>query len=805
MTEKIRVLYAEDDFRDADLIAEHMKRNAPNFQLEIVGRGETFLARIEESDFDLLLIDYRLPDMTGIDIMRALNEESARPPVVMITAYGDEESILHCLRLGASDYIPKKGDYISRLPAILKKAYEEEQERNDFLQRAGLSQNYILYVEHHAMDIDLTLKHIADRAPHVTIQIVGTCREALDLLRQGADIDLVLTDLRMPDMSGLVFLKEARSLDIAIPFIVITGKGDEETAVAALKMGAYDYIVKAENYLDQLPRAIDHAIAHYRLIQMNQKLNEELKEMNVILQENVERRVGELEDSQRRFRTFFDDSPVGNVMTDKKGKLLQTNAVIRDLLGYREEEIQRLTLLDIIYPDDRAESETYFHQLLDGNQRQFRCEKRLISKTGEPICCRMAVSSVHNDQGEFVWAMGAIEDIRSQKNLEHQLIQSQKLEAVGRLTGGIAHDFNNILTAIIGHSDVLLLDHGPADHGYQHIVTIKEAAQRAAGLIRQLLAFSRRQVLEPVTLDLNRLLEDLKKLVPRLMGEDVRYSFDLGPELRAIKADPSMVEQVILNLIVNAREAMANGGQLTLTTENQVVDEAFCRQHRDLSPGDHVVLSVTDTGKGIPDEIADHMFEPFFTTKSDGTGLGLSTVYGIVKQLDGDIFAQSERGRGTTFKIFFPALPKTAVPAPNGVKTAEPAVSHGRETILVLEDDPNLLNLSKHLLSKLGYSVLTAGNSQEAMACFHEHGAGIKLLLTDVVMPDKSGPEVVRELRQNLPDLKVIYMSGYAEERAQLQDAMREGAAFLAKPFSLPTIAAKVRQVLDHHEGHANS
>ena len=804
MAEKIRVLYAEDDFRDADLIAEHIKRNAPNFDLEVVGRGETFLARLEETDFDLLLLDYRLPDMTGIDILRALNQRSERPPAIMITAYGDEESILQCLRLGASDYIPKKGDYISRLPELFKKAYEEEQERNDFLQRAGLSQNYVLYVEHHAMDIDLTLKHFADRAPRVTIQTVGTCREALELLRQGVDIDLVLTDLRMPDMSGLVFLKEARSLDIAIPFIVITGKGDEETAVAALKMGAYDYIVKGERYLDQLPRAVDHAIGHYRLIQMNQKLNEELKEMNVVLQENVHQRVEELEESQRRFRTFFDDSPVGNVMTDKEGRLLQTNPVIRNLLGYSEEEIQRLTLLDIIYPDDRAESETCFRQLLDGSQRQFRCEKRLISKTGEPICCRMAVSSVQNDRGEFEWAMGAIEDIRGQKDLERQLLQSQKMEAVGRLTGGIAHDFNNILTAIIGHSDVLLLDHGPADPGYQHMVTIKDAAQRAAGLIRQLLAFSRRQILEPVTLDLNRMLENLKNLVPRLIGEDVLYSFDLSQDLKPIKADPSMVEQVILNLIVNARDAMANGGQLTLATENQFLDQAFCHQHRDLKPGDHVVISVTDTGTGILEEVADHMFEPFFTTKPDGTGLGLSTVYGIVKQLDGDIFALSEPGLGTTFKIYFPALSETTVPAPHSVKSEGSAVPQGRETILVLEDDPTLLNLSQHLLSKLGYSVLTAGNSQEAMACSHEHGAGINLLLTDVVMPDKSGPEVVRELRQKLPELKVIYMSGYAEDRAQLQDAIREGAAFLAKPFSLSTMAAKVRQVLDGREGHVS-
>jgi PAS domain S-box-containing protein len=798
MTDRIRVLYAEDDPRDADLTSAHFDSKCPEFDLHVVDRGETFLKCLKKEEYDLLLIDYRLPDMGGLDLVKSVKKLGITIPVVMITAYGDEESIVQCFRCGASDYVSKHTDYLSKLPALLKRNIEEQAERNNFIKQTGLKEQYLLYVEHNAMDIELTLKHFSQHAPHINTKIVKSCQEALDLLSRREDFDVVLTDLRMPDMSALVFLKEARNLGVSLPFIVITGKGDEDTAVTALKLGAYDYIIKTDNYLDQLSHSIDHAIAHFRLIGMNQKLNEELKELNRGLERNIVMKTEELASKEKRFRTFFHDSPVGNVITDRKGKLIQTNEAFRDMLGYTEQALENLNFVELVYPNDRRETQDFLQALLDGNRSRLRCEKRLLSKGGQPIWCHIAVSGLPDGEGKSECVIGTIEDISERKNLEHQLLHSQKMEAIGRLAGGIAHDFNNILTAIIGHSDLMLLDYDTSHPNYKHIRTIHKAADRAAQLIRQLLAFSRRQVVEPVNVDLNSLIRDLEKMIPRLTGEDVHHEFVLADNLNPIKADPASIEQVLLNLVVNARDAMPEGGQLAISTAKRVLDNEFCSRHPDLSPGEYVLLTVSDTGSGISDEVKTHIFEPFFTTKSEGTGLGLSSVYGIVKQIGGHLYVTSQQDKGTCFEIYFPALPEENLEGKNGLKRSEEQLPTGSETILVVEDEPSLLKLSVNLLNRLGYTVIPAASAGEAMAMIREHRDHIDLMLTDVIMPDQTGPEVTKAIRKKLPGLKVIYMSGYAENRTGLSaDLAHQKTNFLPKPFTMASIANKVRKTLD--------
>ncbi|HUK86703.1 MAG TPA: ATP-binding protein, partial [Terriglobales bacterium] len=394
--------------------------------------------------------------------------------------------------------------------------------------------------------------------------------------------------------------------------------------------------------------------------------------------------------------------------------------------------------------------------------------------------------------------LAAIQDVTGQRHLELQLRQKQKMEAVGRLAGGVAHDFNNLLTVINGYSEMMLDRLGPDDPLYPHCDQIKSAAERAASLTRQLLAFSRQQLMEPRTLDLNAVLSRLDKLLLRLIGEDIEIVMRPGTDLGSVRADPGQVEQVILNLVVNARDAMPRGGQLLLETANVVLNEDYVREHAaPVRPGPYVMLAVSDTGAGMDPETQARIFEPFFTTKEagKGTGLGLATVYGIVKQSNGYIWVSSEPGQGTTFKVYLPRVER----APEGLEAAAPAAQKpGTETILLVEDDWQLRDLARSLLSSLGYHVLTVDTVGEVESVVGRHSGGIDLLLTDVVMPGMSGNELARRVSERRPGIRVLYMSGYTADTVVRHGVVESGTHFLRKPFTSTSLAAKVREVLDH-------
>jgi nitrogen-specific signal transduction histidine kinase len=390
-----------------------------------------------------------------------------------------------------------------------------------------------------------------------------------------------------------------------------------------------------------------------------------------------------------------------------------------------------------------------------------------------------------------------VEDITERKLLEAQLRQAQKMEAVGRLAGGIAHDFNNLLTAITGYADLALSDLREGDPMRQDMEEILRAAHRAAELTRQLLAFSRQQVLAPRVLDLNEVVQSVDKMLRRLVGEDVELLSVLAPGLGHVKADPGQLEQVIVNLAVNARDAMPTGGKLTIETADAELAETRVRDLATVPAGRYVMLAITDSGTGMDEETKARIFEPFFTTKEQGkgTGLGLATVYGIVKQSGGFIWLYSEPGHGTTFKIYLPRVEGAADALAPPVGTAE--VPRGTETVLIVEDEEAVRALAKTALTRKGYRVLEAANGGEALLRCESEQAPIHLLVTDVVMPGLGGADLAQRLAPLRPDMKVLFISGYADRAAARHGTIQPGAAYLEKPFSLEALARKVREVLD--------
>jgi two-component system, cell cycle sensor histidine kinase and response regulator CckA len=448
-----------------------------------------------------------------------------------------------------------------------------------------------------------------------------------------------------------------------------------------------------------------------------------------------------------------------------------------------------------IHPDDRASVlETVEKAMKSG--ADFSVQSRAIWPDGT-VRWLSGAGRVHlGEHGEPVRSVGISQDITERLSLEGQYQQAQKMEAIGRLAGGVAHDFNNLLTVILGYCELLLADLRPDDPHLADIAEVQKAGVRAGDLTRQLLAFSRKQIIEPTLLDLNVVVADVRSMLGRLIGEDVTVVLGLQPELASVEADRGQVDQIVMNLAVNARDAMPNGGTLTIETANVELDEHYAKMHLSVKPGPYVVLTVTDTGTGMTPQVQARLFEPFFTTKEigKGTGLGLATVHGIVARSGGSIGVYSEVGRGTSLKVYFPRAEAAEM-----VVEAPPAVARpraGTETVVLVEDAADLRKLAKRLLERQGYTVLVAAHADEALRLFEQHPF-IDVLLTDVVMPGASGPELTKRLIEQRPALKVIYMSGYTEDTIVQHGVLNPGIAFLHKPFTSEALGRKIREVLD--------
>lgn len=470
------------------------------------------------------------------------------------------------------------------------------------------------------------------------------------------------------------------------------------------------------------------------------------------------------------------------------------------IFGYEpgQIEVSNETFFRAVHPDDRETiAEAAAEAIKEG--KQYSTEHRIVLPDGtERIILEHADILRDEKTGHPVKMLGVAQDITERRTLEQHLRQSQRMEAIGRLAGGVAHDFNNMLTVILGNSELLLGQVATGDAMWEDLREIRDASKRAATLTAQLLAFSRKQVLMPQVLDLNALVTDSSTMLRRLIGEDVELVTQLGADLSLVRVDPGQIGQVIMNLAINARDAMPNGGKLTIETANATLDEAYAGRHMTVTPGHFVMLAVSDTGVGMDATTQSRIFEPFFTTKAlgKGTGLGLSTVYGIVKQSGGNIWVYSEPGQGSVFKIYLPRADKTTPSAEPGSKVSGQEMG-GTETVLLIEDEDVVRNLVRTILQRHGYTVLEAPDGTEAMGVLGRHLGRVHLLLTDVVIPQMSGPELAEQVAASRPETRVLYMSGYTDNAIVHHGVLDQGLAFLQKPFTPETLLRKVREVLD--------
>ncbi|OSQ44190.1 ATP-binding protein [Thalassospira sp. MCCC 1A01428] len=507
-----------------------------------------------------------------------------------------------------------------------------------------------------------------------------------------------------------------------------------------------------------------------------------------------------LAETERRVRWFFDDSPLSIILADMSGTVTDANRAFIDTAGQKRDKVIGRSILELILPEDRDDVARYLSKAVMGMGKGGQIEARLQGSRG--VAAHIYLQRVAGRSGESGALLLNFLDTTEQKNLEEQFAQSQKMQAVGQLAGGVAHDFNNLLTAMIGFCDLLLSRHGPGDPSFADIMQIKQNANRAANLVRQLLAFSRRQTLQPKVINITDALAEMSNLLRRLIGEKIDLKVAHGRDIGLVKVDPGQLDQVIINLVVNARDAMSQGGGvLAIKTSNEIVDETKHAGTEIIPAGDYVRIEVRDTGIGIPKDNLTRIFEPFFSTKQrgEGTGLGLSTVYGIVKQTGGFISVESEMGVGTTFTIYLPRYEITAEELAASQAVSEEAPSRdltGSGAILLVEDEDAVRTFGARALRGKGYDVLEASNGDNALEVLENTDKTIDLVISDVVMPGLDGPSLIRKLRAERPDLKVIFISGYAEDTYRDELDEENGVHFLPKPFSLKELATKVKEVL---------
>ncbi|MFP4255906.1 MAG: PAS domain S-box protein, partial [Desulfobacterales bacterium] len=517
----------------------------------------------------------------------------------------------------------------------------------------------------------------------------------------------------------------------------------------------------------------------------------------------------QLRESEEKYRRIAENITDVVWTTDLNLNPTFVSSSVQKLLGETPEEHMRRTMEEKYPPDYLDKIYRLLAEELE-KEKDPSCDKnrtRLIEvehykPDGSTIWVSMNISAIRDENGNLAGLQGVTRDVterkkreQEQERLQAQLNQAQKMESVARLAGGVAHDFNNMLSIINGYAEISIDMIDPREPIYENIREIYNAGKRSAGIVRQLLAFARKQTISPVQMDLNQAVSSLLKMLQRLIGENINLVWHPGNNLWPIKMDPSQLDQVMANLAVNARDAISDVGKMTIETKNVVIDDDYCRQYSGFVPGEYVLLAVSDNGCGMKKDVQDNLFEPFFTTKDfgKGTGLGLATIYGIVKQNSGFINVYSEPGAGTTFKIYLPRCEQSGLSPDKGSVAQIPA---GSETVLIVEDEPAILQMGKNMLEKLGYTVLAAGKPNDALELIEEYDGKIHLLITDVVMPEMNGRDLAAKLSVGIPRLKTLFMSGYTEDVIAHHGVLDKGVQFIQKPFSIQDLAVKVRQAI---------
>ncbi|MFZ2653332.1 MAG: response regulator [Victivallales bacterium] len=633
---------------------------------------------------------------------------------------------------------------------------------------------HILLVEDNPGDADLIRELLPVDGPDgVEIECVPRLSMALKCVK-AVRFEIILLDLGLPDSQGIDTIRAMRRGAQDLPIVVLTGNQDEQIGLSAIREGAQDYLVKGLLDKNLLVRAIRYALERKRveeaLLKMSQEWQRTFDTMNVVI-------------------WILDKDNL--VLRSNKAAELYFHRPLSEMVGKHCWEILHGTEQPIPECPVMRARKSLHHESLELQ----------IGASWFDI----SVNPILDADGHFAGAVHVVADITERKlaeeekaKLEAQLRQSQKMEAVGTLAGGVAHDFNNMLSVINGYSDMLLQEMSPSDPKYERIHEIYKAGMRSAELTQQLLAFARKQTIAPKVLDLNDAVTGMLKMLQRLIGENIELLWKPAASLWKVKMDPSQINQILANLIVNARDAISDAGKIMIETGKADLDAAFCGKHPDFIPGKYVVLEVSDNGCGMDRRTLEHIFEPFFTTKKvgAGTGLGLATVFGIVKQNGGFINVYSEPGKGTTFKIYLPRHDSAETDTEKEEKSKAAKMFAGTETVLLVEDEAALLLLARRMLEQLGYAVLVAGSPAQAVRIAGEYKGGIHLLMTDVVMPEMSGRDLKEKIYAMHPGIKCLFMSGYTAEVMSHNGILDEGIHFLEKPFTAKELSAKLREAL---------
>ena len=631
----------------------------------------------------------------------------------------------------------------------------------------------LLLVEDNPGDARLLREMFKEEGSHDTeVTRVESLAEAEKHLA-AREFDIILLDLGLPDAEGLGAVRRARAAAPRVPLVVLTGLDDESLAVQALQEGAQDYLVKGQIESRGLLRALRYAIERKNMEEALFVERERLRLQSAALEATAD----------------------GVMITERDGSITWVNPAFSRITGFSAEEAtgRKPSILRSGKHDDVLYGELWKTilggQVWDGELTNMR-------KDGQLYLEAQTITPVRNARGKISHFVSVKRDVSQRRRFEEERRQSQKMEAVGRLAGGVAHDFNNILGVIMGYGEIVKRRMPAADPLQGKVAEILKAAASAADLTRQLLAFSRKQILQPRVLDLNLVVADMDKMLRRLIGEDIELKTSLREPLGSVRADPGQIEQVLMNLVVNARDAMPGAGSLLIETAAVELDASSLALHPGARPGPHVLLAVSDTGEGMDKETVARIFEPFFTTKAlgKGTGLGLSTVYGIVQQSGGLIDVYSEKGLGTTFKVYLPRIEATAARAAVDSTPRPPRAES--ETVLLVEDEASLRSMICETLSEAGYRVLDSGTPREAFDVAAAHEGPIHAVLTDVIMPGMSGREFADQLRPLRPETPVVYMSGYTDDAIGHHGLLDPGTLFLQKPFTADALLWKLHEAL---------
>ncbi len=809
---KCRILMVDDSEDDVTLVRRALTRGGIGCKIHWVNDPRSLSEAIEQHAWDLIIADYSLPGFGALAVLDLINDRGLDLPCIVVSGVAGEDRAVETMRAGAKDFVSK--DRLQRLAPAVQRELAEHALRRDRARAEALEEAR----EHRMHDASaalLDLMRSRDYTAGDPDRVYGVLSE---LAARTLDVDRVA--IWMFESAGERFVccdmyevaegvhRTGMGYDVSSNpeyFATLEQRRLVEAHGAAgiwrNDTGAPP--TEGDRIGAQLDAAIrlrgrtvgalciDHWERARRWRSDEQVFAGSIADLISLAMEASERRRAEaaLRESEVRYRELWQNALDGIFTLDLQGRITSANAAARRLIGVSASGASKRPFTEFLDPADAARTQAAYEGILRGETPAVPFPFAIIRPSGERVLVEATAQRIER-RGELVECLAIVRDVTQRRYLEAQLQQSQKMEAIGRLAGGVAHDFNNLLTAIIGYAQMASLRPDMSPAAAVDLREISSAAHRAAALTRQLLAFSRKQVLEPRVLDVNRVVSGIEGLLRRLIGEDIEFFTILQPGLRHVLADPGQLEQVILNLVVNARDAMPDGGRLTLRTRMAASLAKGVIVTADQSAGPFVTIEVSDTGVGMDAETRLRIFEPFFTTKNLGTGLGLSTVYGIVQQSGGGIGVTSAPGKGSVFTV---ALPVAIGECSDGDASDPLPLVRGSESVLVVEDDEGVRALAARILRGTGYRVLEAASAEEALGAVLGAGEPVDLILTDVVLPRMDGRHLVAEIRKARPDVRALYMSGYrsgAEERL-------EDDGFIAKPFSPDGLVSAVRCVLD--------